>query len=59
MTYVEITERGFSGDADTLVERVTDSTEGFTFLLCSLKAYLEHGLLPHITEDAHPDQLVA
>lgn len=58
-TYIEITETGFSGDADTLVGRVTASTQGFTFLLSSMKAYLEHDLLLHLTEDAHPDRRVA
>jgi uncharacterized protein YndB with AHSA1/START domain len=58
-TYVEITETGFSGDGDMLVDRAISSTEGFTFLLSTLKAYLEHDLLLHITEDAHPDQRVA
>jgi uncharacterized protein YndB with AHSA1/START domain len=58
-TYVEVTETGFSGDGDTVVDRVISSTQGFTFLLSSMKAYLEHGLVLHITEDAHPDRLVA
>lgn len=58
-TYVEITETGFSGDGDTLVDRVIASTQGFTFLLSSMKAYLEHNLILHITEDAHPDRRVA
>ena len=58
-TYVEIVETGFSGDGDTVVEHVAESTAGFTFVLCSLKAYLEHDLVLHIIEDAHPDQRVA
>jgi uncharacterized protein YndB with AHSA1/START domain len=58
-TYVEIIESGFSGDGDTVVDRVTSSTAGFTFVLSSMKAYLEHGLVLHIIEDAHPDQRVA
>jgi len=58
-TYVEIIETGFSGDGDTLVDRVISSTQGFTFLLSSMKAYLEHDLILHITEDAHPDRRVA
>jgi uncharacterized protein YndB with AHSA1/START domain len=58
-TYVEVIETGFSGDGDTLVDRVISSTQGFTFLLSSMKAYLEHGLILHITEDAHPDRRVA
>lgn len=39
-TYLNITETGFTGDADTQVKRAIDSTAGFTFLLSSLKAAL-------------------
>lgn len=58
-TYVEITETGLRGDGDALVDHVGASTEGFTFVLSALKAYLEHDLVLHIIEDAHPDQRVA
>ena len=58
-TYVEITESGLTGDGDALVAHVAASTEGFTFVLSALKAFLEHGLVLHIIEDAHPDQRVA
>jgi uncharacterized protein YndB with AHSA1/START domain len=58
-THVVVTEDGFRGDGDTLVELVAASTEGFTFVLSALKAYLEHDLVLHIVEDAHPDQRVA
>jgi uncharacterized protein YndB with AHSA1/START domain len=58
-TYVEVTEARFTGNGDTVVEQVTASTEGFTFVLSALKAYLEHDLVLHIIEDAHPDQRVA
>jgi uncharacterized protein YndB with AHSA1/START domain len=58
-TYVEITETGLRGDGDALVGHVGASTEGFTFVLSALKAYLEHDLVLHIIEDAHPDQRVA
>src|SRR5918996_3287051 len=40
-TYVQVTETGFSGDGDTVVQQVAASTEGFTFVLCALKAWLE------------------
>jgi uncharacterized protein YndB with AHSA1/START domain len=58
-TYVQVTETGFSGDGDTVVQQVAASTEGFTFVLCALKAWLEHELVLRVVEDAHPDQRVA
>jgi len=54
---VHITETGFTGDADTQVRRVTDSTAGFTFLLSSLKAALEHDITLRVVLDAHPPRL--
>jgi uncharacterized protein YndB with AHSA1/START domain len=56
-TYLHITEAGFTGDADTQVSRALDSTAGFTFLLSSLKAALEHDLTLRVTMDAHPPRL--
>jgi uncharacterized protein YndB with AHSA1/START domain len=53
-TYVRVTETGFSGDGDTFVQRVIDSTTGFTFLLSSLKAFLEHDIVLRVVLDAHP-----
>jgi uncharacterized protein YndB with AHSA1/START domain len=56
-TYVRITEAGFGGDGDTQVSRALDSTAGFTFLLSSLKAALEHDITLQVTKDAHPPHL--
>ncbi len=56
-TYVRITETGFTGDVDTQVRRALDSTAGFTFLLSSLKAALEHDITLRVTMDAHPANL--
>lgn len=56
-TYVRITETGFSGDGDTQVSRALDSTGGFTFLLSSLKAALEHDITLKVTLDAYPPNL--
>jgi len=56
-TYLGITETGFSGDADTQVARALESTAGFTFLLSSLKAALEHDITLQVVLDAHPHQL--
>ena len=56
-TYLRITETGFTGDADTQVSRALESTAGFTFLLSSLKAALEHDITLRVTMDAHPPNL--
>jgi uncharacterized protein YndB with AHSA1/START domain len=56
-TYLHITETGFTGDPDTQVRRALDSTAGFTFLLSSLKAALEHDITLRVTMDAHPPNL--
>jgi uncharacterized protein YndB with AHSA1/START domain len=56
-TYLRITETGFTGDADTQVSRALESTAGFTFLLSSLKAALEHDITLRVTMDAHPANL--
>jgi len=53
-TYIQITESGFTGDGDTLVQRVVDSTTGFTFVLSALKALLEHDCVLRLVMDAHP-----
>ena len=53
-TYLRVTETGFSGDGDTQVSRALDSTQGFTFLLSSLKAFLEHEVVLRVVLDAHP-----
>ena len=57
-TYLQVTETGFTGDADTVVANVIGSTTGFTFLLCALKALLEENLELGITRDVHPDKWV-
>ncbi len=41
---VEVTETGFDGTGDELAAHAADSTGGFTMVLCSLKALLEHNL---------------
>lgn len=56
-TYLRITETGFTGDTDTQVSRALESTAGFTFLLSSLKAALEHDVILQVTADAHPPGL--
>jgi uncharacterized protein YndB with AHSA1/START domain len=57
-TFVRITEQGFTGDADDLMRYAVDSTQGFTWMLAGLKAFLEHGVKLNLTADAHPRDVV-
>jgi uncharacterized protein YndB with AHSA1/START domain len=54
-TFVSITNAGFSGDDDAVVKQALDSTEGFTLVLCGLKAYLEHNIRLNLVADRFPD----
>jgi uncharacterized protein YndB with AHSA1/START domain len=54
-TFVTITNAGFSGDEEAIVKQALDSTEGFTLVLCGLKAYLEHNIRLNLVGDRFPD----
>lgn len=54
-TFVSITESGWTGNGDELVRYVIDSTEGFTWTLAGLKAFLEHGLRLNLVADRFPN----
>ena len=56
-TYVRITETGHTGDGDEVAARAADSTGGFTFMVCALKALLEHDVVLTVVLDAHPQGL--
>lgn len=56
-TYVSIINSGFVGDGDSIVDQAISSTEGFTFVLAGLKAYLERGIQLNLVADRHPDGL--
>jgi hypothetical protein len=56
-TFVSITETGFSGDGDSLVQQVTASTQGFTLVLAGLKALLEHNIRLNLVADRYPERL--
>lgn len=56
-TFVSVSNVGFSGNADAIVQQAIDATEGFTFLLAGLKAWLEHGLQLNLVPDRHPTGL--
>ena len=53
-TFVSITEAGFTGDGDELVQQVTASTQGFTLVLAGLKALLEHNVRLNLVADRYP-----
>ena len=53
-TFVSITNTGFSGNGDELVNQAISSTEGFTFVLSGLKAFIEHNILLNLVADRHP-----
>lgn len=56
-TFVSITNTGFSGDLDKVVEQAIGSTEGFTLVLAGLKALLEHNINLNLVADRFPDGL--
>jgi uncharacterized protein YndB with AHSA1/START domain len=56
-TFVSITNTGFSGDGDERVKQAIGSTEGFTFVLCGLKALLEHKIILNLVADRFPEGL--
>jgi uncharacterized protein YndB with AHSA1/START domain len=53
-TFVRVTESGFTGTGDQLVQYVADSTQGFTLMLAGLKALLEHNVRLNLTADRYP-----
>lgn len=57
-TYVTVKNWGFTGDPDKIIASAMDSTGGFSFVLASLKAWLEHGIELRLVEDHAPDSLV-
>ena len=56
-TYVSITNSGFTGDGDKVVNDALDSKGGFTWVLAGLKALLEHGVELNLVTDAFPKGL--
>ncbi|MCM3627819.1 SRPBCC family protein [Paenibacillus glycanilyticus] len=53
-TFVTITDSGFQGEEEEVVQRAIGSTEGFTIVLCGAKAYLEHGIQLNLVHDKAP-----
>lgn len=57
-TFVSITNSGFTGDGDKIVQAAKGAEAGFELVLAGLKAYLEHGIQLNLVADRYPDQLV-
>jgi len=53
-TFVQVRNRGFEGDDDAIVAKALDSMGGFSFMLASAKAWLEHGLDLKLIADHRP-----
>jgi uncharacterized protein YndB with AHSA1/START domain len=53
-TFVDVTESGFHGDGDTIVNSALGSTGGFTWSLAGAKAWLEHGIRLNLIADRFP-----
>lgn len=56
-TFVTITNSGFSGEEDEMVQQAISSTEGFTLVLSGLKALLEHNIRLNLVADRFPEGL--
>lgn len=54
-TFVSIAESGWTGNGDELVRYVVSSTEGFTWTLAGLKAFLEHDIILNLVADRFPE----
>ena len=58
-TFVSITNSGFSGDEQTVIQQALGSTEGFTLVLAGLKALLEHNVRLNLVADRFPQGLAS
>ncbi|WP_274362542.1 SRPBCC family protein [Paenibacillus thermotolerans] len=54
-TFVTITNSGFSGSGDDIVNHAIDSMGGYTMVLCGCKALLEHNVALNLVADKAPD----
>ena len=58
-TIVTIQNSGFRGTPDEIIQQALDSKQGFTIVLCGLKAWLEHGIQLNLIADHFHDAVVA
>ena len=51
LTQVRVTQAGFTGSPEEVVAKALDATQGFTLVLCELKALLEQNLSLNAVRD--------
>jgi uncharacterized protein YndB with AHSA1/START domain len=56
-TFVSITNSGFQGTVEEAAQQAINATEGFTFVLAGLKAFLEHNINLNLITDRFPEGL--
>jgi uncharacterized protein YndB with AHSA1/START domain len=54
-TFITITNKGFAGSGDDMVNQAIDSMGGYTMVLCSLKALLEYNVILNLVGDKSPN----
>ncbi len=54
-TYVTITNSGFAGNGDEIVNQAIDTMGGYTMVLCGLKAFLEYNIELNLVSDKAAD----
>jgi uncharacterized protein YndB with AHSA1/START domain len=54
-TFVDVTNKGFQGDDDQVVQEALDSTGGFSWVLAGAKALLEHDIQLNLVRDRFPE----
>jgi uncharacterized protein YndB with AHSA1/START domain len=54
-TFVDVTNKGFHGDDEQVVQEALDSTGGFTWVLAGAKAFLEHNIQLNLVRDRFPE----
>ena len=51
----KVTVRNYDFHGDDVVEQAIESTQGFTYMLSGLKAWLEHSITLELVADKNPD----
>lgn len=59
MTFVNVTNSGFTGNGDGIVRQAIDAMGGFSLVLAGAKALLEHGIELNLVPDRYPAAHVA
>jgi uncharacterized protein YndB with AHSA1/START domain len=54
-TFISVTESGWTGSGDELAKYAANSTEGFTWTIAGLKAFLEYGIRLNLVGDRFPE----